>query len=177
MEDKYFGLVNTVVGGLIGLIVGFFTSWYQNRFEAKRDQRSFERSKLEKIKSEEINNCIELKEDIRLWMRSWIQIVDFDNQSLKEQGKLTRIPENLNQDFFELGISINALAAKILDDEVREMVKNLKSRNAEVMAKVIVTEDIKKKLSINASAFIELTQLANAAGELIDAYQRKLIQQ
>ncbi len=177
MEDQYFGLVNTVVGGLIGLIVGFFTSWYQNRFEVKRDQISFERSKLEKIKSEEINNCIELKENIRLWMRSWIKIADFDNQSLKEHGKLTRIPDNLNQDFFELGISINTLAARVLDDEVRETVKNLKSRNAEVMAKVIVTDDINKKLSINASAFIELTHLATDVGELIDAYQRKLIQQ
>lgn len=175
MENQYFSLVNTVVGSLMGMLVGFVTSWYQFRFEQKRDAKSFERAKRANIRDTEISNCIDLKENIRLWMRAWIAITDFDSKSLKEKGALSRIPENLNQEYFELGIAINALVARILDEDVRTTVEKLKARNAEFMTQVIFAKTVQEKLAINDNSFIVLTDLAKHAGERIDSYQRKLI--
>lgn len=175
MENQYFSLINTVVGSLLGLLVGFVTSWYQFRFEERRDAKLFERTKRAKFRDTEISNCIDLKENLRLWMRAWIAIVDFDSKSLRESGNLQRIPENLNEEYFELSISINALVANILDEDVRLTVERLKSRSAEIMTQVIFAKTAQEKLGINDKAFVELTELAKRAGERIDSYQRKLI--
>jgi hypothetical protein len=175
MESQYFSLLNTVVGALTGLLVGYVTSWYQFRFEAKRDAKEFERAKLAKIIDAEIANCISLKAKIRLWMRAWIAIVHFDSGTLKESGTLKRIPENLNQEFFELGVEINALVSRIVADDVRSVVEKLKERNAEIMTQLFSAKTSHDKLAISDHSLAELTELAKRCGERIDSYQRALI--
>lgn len=118
------------LGILVPGLAGLLGYWLAGRNEEARDQRTATREgvarhtalaeRLDERKHEfQMNLLLELQDVLQRQVRVSAKVIRHDQRTLREQGKLSLLGPELNQESYETGVEFSRLLVRVLDDGLR----------------------------------------------------------
>ena len=91
---------------------------------------------------------LELQDVLQRLMRSTAKIILHDEKTLKEQGKLTLVGEELDQESYQIGVLTRRVQERLLNPALRNAVEQFRGHVSEVEASVVVVDDMHREDAI-----------------------------
>jgi hypothetical protein len=123
-------LVGSLITGTVTLVAEVLRSRTHSREESAR--RESER-RLQKVDFQR-ENLLAIQVSLLSWMRTEMKHFQFDIKQVRERGQLTRLPADLDAENHEATRDLTHLVARVTDDDLRDSIKGLTRRAAEVAA-------------------------------------------
>jgi len=141
MDSAVWGALGVIIGAIIAGAVSIGGELLRGRQEADLDSRK--RQDDRRIGSDDLQRAtlLELQERLAEWVRAEILLYSGDIASVKEAGKLTRLPEDLSNTEFEAARSLMYLTERVLDDGLRNQIVGLRAYVGERQAMLAVEGD------------------------------------
>lgn len=119
-----------IVGSITTLLGGLGGYWLAGRNDDKRDQRAAARettarraSLAERLEEDrhifQRDTMLELQDELQRLVRYTAQISLQDQRTIKEEGQLDLLDEDLNEEGTRLRVSVHRLRSRVLDDQLR----------------------------------------------------------
>ena len=181
------GITEMLNGGLVlaGSILGYVLAG-QN--ESRRDARVLNREgearkELAREKREiskhqfQLDTLLALQDALRILARVTGRVLTHDLNSLKQNGNLTAIASDLNDEAFNARIDYVRLLNRVTNEELRLSLSHLNERTAVMNnINVLITPDqVESEISKLWSYRLELVEISTEAGEKLGVKLRELL--
>jgi hypothetical protein len=135
VDPAVWGVIGVIVGGLITSSVTLGAEIVRGRNAASLDRKKRDDDRQLARDAFQRETLLALQEALNRWMRAVAQMSMWDTRSLREQGRLVLLPEDLNTEVFEAGIRMMFLTERVTDDDLREVLSELRSTEATMQAR------------------------------------------
>jgi hypothetical protein len=131
---------------LLGALSGYFLAGLNDE---RRDKRAAAREAVgraaafaERLEEDrhtfQRDTLLELQDELQRMARINAKTIMFDKRQLRDQGKLTQLPEDLSQEDFINGTAVRRLTSRVLDSAMRQQVEQFQEYCAQISAEVPV---------------------------------------
>ncbi len=140
------GLVVPAVTGLAGYLLAGRNARPRDERAAAREAISRRASVTERLEEQRHasyrETLLELQDALQRLVRCTAQVIFHDESTLKQQGTLTLLGEELDAETYEVGVTARRLQERILDSTPRETVGEFRSHVAEIDASVAFVKEM-----------------------------------
>lgn len=141
------------------------------REQAARDRRDDERHRFQ------LENYLALQDALREHMRANAMIIRADRAIVNELGHFTLLPEGLSQTAFDTGIVFGRLVNRVLDDELRNQLRQFNSMLADsTMPPLDKTISKEKTIALLDGRDRALTDMYQVVADMVGDHLRRELQ-
>jgi len=167
-----------VVGPITTLLGGLGGYWLAGRNDDARDRRAADREAAarraalaERLEEDrhtfQRGTLLELQDELQKLARTTTRILLQDMKTLKELGKLYQLPPELNDEQFQIRVSVERLQVRTLDAVLRQAVSDFLNLCISLGRSGDVTEEpkeealnkLERRLSLVGSRYFKLNEL------------------
>ncbi|WP_338352643.1 hypothetical protein [Thalassolituus oleivorans] len=136
MEPLTWAFIGTVIGTVVGASASIITTVITASNARKLQQGAASLERSEKALEFQRNNLLELQDALSAGMRLIGRAHLFDTQQFHKGGKTgctELLPEELNQELYNSNRELSILTERIINNPLRESIKNLRQTMTEVL--------------------------------------------
>jgi hypothetical protein len=141
-----------VVGILVPAVAGLGGYYLAGRNEEERDLRTAEREETsrrrafverleERRRGFQLDLLLELQDVLQKEVRATSKILMHDLRTLRNSGTLTQLGLELSDESYEIGVAMNRLRVRVLDDDLRADLASFHEYVSSVEVSLILVKD------------------------------------
>lgn len=167
-------ILAVIVGGAIATIAPIIVEILRGKRESdvdrqkRADDRLIERSRIQR------ETLLELQERLNEFMRGSAAVHLADVDTIRRTGKLHRLPPGTDEQAFEAGRRFMFLTERVLDDELRAALTDLRSLEATLEVAKIMDRDAVDEDRLNRD-FAALSERGRQVQETLGVELRKYL--
>ena len=146
------GLVVPAATGLAGYVLAGHNERARDERAAAREEMARRASVRERLEEQshafQRETLLELQDALQRLVRCTARVIFHDQKTLREQGKLTRLGEELDEESYEVGVMTRRLQERVLDAALRGAVEEFRRYVTEVEVSFVSVHDMKAEEGI-----------------------------